>query len=188
MQNGSTVPNAVIALAGRRIDAPHADPPRFPSDSIALVRERIAQSLASERAVALVCSAACGADLLALKEAERLGIRRRIILPFAPERFRDTSVTDRPGDWGSLFDHLVEQARISGDLVVLHAGEGDEAYAAANKAIIREALALAEIDGPHQRLAVVVWEGAARSDNDATDGFRTLAVQAGFEVRTLLTQ
>jgi hypothetical protein len=40
-----------------------------------------------ERAVALVCSAACGADLVALEEAERLGIRRRIILPLAPSSF-----------------------------------------------------------------------------------------------------
>jgi hypothetical protein len=71
--------------------------PRFPLEAVPTVRRRLADLLAKERAVALVCSAACGADLVALEEAERLGLRRRIVLPFPPERFRKTSVTDRPG-------------------------------------------------------------------------------------------
>ena len=66
---------AVIALAGRRIDAPDTDPPRFPLGNIPMVRQRLVDMLAAERADALVCSAACGADLIALEEAERLGIR-----------------------------------------------------------------------------------------------------------------
>jgi hypothetical protein len=40
-----------------------------------------------QSADALVCSAACGADLIALEEAERLGIRRCSVLPFSPDRF-----------------------------------------------------------------------------------------------------
>ena len=47
----------------------------------------------------LVCSAACGADLIALQAAGRVSLRRRIVLPFEPSRFRDSSVVDRPGDW-----------------------------------------------------------------------------------------
>jgi hypothetical protein len=43
--------------------------------------------LAVERADAFVSSAACGADLIALEEAERLGIRRCSVLPFSPDRF-----------------------------------------------------------------------------------------------------
>ena len=92
---------AVIALAGRRIDAADTNPPRFPLEAVPTVRRRLADLLAKERAVALVCSAACGADLMALEEAERLGLRRRIVLPFPPERFRKTSVIDRPGDWAA---------------------------------------------------------------------------------------
>src|SRR6267378_3813558 len=95
--------NVVVALAGRRIDLPGTQPPRFPLDNIGTVGRRFAEALDKVHAVALVCSAACGADLVALEQAERLGLRRRIVLPFRRERFRSTSVTDRPGDWGPLF-------------------------------------------------------------------------------------
>jgi hypothetical protein len=183
----------VIALAGRRIDAPGTEPPRFPLENVPLVRRRLAALFCTEHAQALVCSAACGADLIALEEAERLGLRRRIVLPFPPERFRETSVTDRPGEWGPVFDRLVAAAAATGDLVILHhtSGSDDDAYAAANQAIIREAEALARAisDGAPPRLVVViVWEGSARAGSDASSGLRNLALQAGFEERSLLTQ
>jgi hypothetical protein len=135
--------------------------------------------------VALVCSAACGSDLVALEEAERLGLRRRIVLPFGRERFRQSSVTDRPGNWGAAFDRLADGAQEAGDLVVLDPTDGDEgaAYAAANVAILREAQALARTAGSACRTAaVIVWEGAPRGTDDATDGFRRLAEAAGIEV------
>lgn len=179
---------AVIALAGRRVDAVGTQPPRFPLENVPVVRHWLSKLLAGEGAVTLVCSAACGADLVALEEAERLGLRRRIVLPFAPERFRGTSVVDRPGDWGAIFDRLVAAASAAGDLVVLDAGGGEAAYAAANEAIIHEAQALARAGGAAQRLvAVVVWEGAARSGSDATGDFRNLAAKAGFEERSVPT-
>ena len=182
---------AVIALAGRRIDAEGSDPPRFPLLNAPLVRKRLAEVFAAESMVALVCSAACGADLIALEEAERVGRKRRIVLPFSRERFRATSVVDRPGEWGPVFDRLVAAADAAGDLVVLDEGiVGDEAaaYAAANEAIIREAQALARAGGtPRRSVAVVVWEGAARAKSDATEDFRRLAATAGFEDRAVLT-
>ena len=94
------VDTAVVALAGRRIDLPEAQVPRFPLENVQEVGRRICEALYEMHAVALVCSAACGADLVALEQAKQLGLRRRIVLPFAPERFRETSVVDRPGDWG----------------------------------------------------------------------------------------
>jgi hypothetical protein len=189
VQSKNQLTSAVVALAGRRVDATGTEPPRFPLENGPVVRKRLAAMLAKESAMALVCSAACGADLIALEEAERLGLRRRIVLPFSPERFRETSVIDRPGNWGPVFDRLIAAAHASGDLVVLEdAGDGDAAYAAANKAIVREAWMLAEAGGAPQRLvAVVVWEGAARARNDATQGFRDLAAKAGFEERSVAT-
>ena len=189
MQQENRITGAVVALAGRRVDAAGTQPPRFPLENVPLVRERLAELLAGEGAAALVCSGACGADLVALEEAERLELRRRIVLPFASERFRETSVLDRPGEWGPVFDRLLAAARAACDLVVLDAGEGDAAYAAANEAIVREAQALAREDGGALRrlVAVVVWEGAARSGSDATGGFRDLAAKAGFEERSLPT-
>ena len=181
---------AVVALAGRRVDAPGTEPPRFPLENVPVVRERLAELLARERAAALVCSAACGADLLALGEAERLGLRRRVVLPFAPGRFRETSVVDRPGDWGPLYDRVVEAARRAGDLVVLEgAGEGAAAYAAANARILEEALALAG-GAPvpvGAALAAIVWEGRPRGPDDATQQFAELARGRGLAVEEVLT-
>jgi hypothetical protein len=184
--------SSVIALAGRRIDAPDTDPPRFPLKNMSIVRERLAVLLAAEHAKALVCSAACGADLIALEEAERLGLRRRIVLPFPPERFRETSVTDRPGDWGPVFDRLVAEAEAAGDLVILESTDGGAAaYAAANQRIIHEAEAVARStsDGtPLRPVAVIVWEGSARTGTDASGELLSLAREAGFEERSVLTQ
>jgi hypothetical protein len=184
--------HAVIALAGRRIDAPEAKSVRFPLNNVPTVRERLAALLAAEHAEALVCSAACGADLIALSEAERLGLRRRIVLPFSAKRFRETSVTDRPGEWGPLYDRLIAEAQGAGDLVVLPAtgGDDDAAYAVANHTIIHEAEGLAQAapDGrPYRLVAVIVWEGSAREGADASGGLLTLAKQAGFEERSVLT-
>ena len=184
--------HAVIALAGRRIDGPDTDPPRFPLEQVPFVRRQIVDLLTQEHTEALVCSAACGADLIALEEAERLGLRRRIVLPFPPNRFRETSVTDRPGNWGPVFDRLVAAAKAAGDLLILsNPGDDDAAYAAANEVIIREAEALARatLDGTRLRLiAVIVWEGAARAGTDASGGLLTLAMKAGFEERSVLTK
>jgi hypothetical protein len=194
MEETTQIPyHAVIALAGRRIDAPDTDPPRFPLENVPIVRERTAALLSAEHAEAVVCSAACGADLIALTEAERLGVRRRIVLPFPANRFRETSVTDRPGDWGPVFDRLIALAEAANDLVIL-SGTGDDddkAYAAANEVIIREAEVLARGTSETirlRRVAVIVWEGSARPGTDTSGGLRTLATEAGFEDRTVLTQ
>lgn len=175
---------SVVALAGRRIDAP-GEAPRFPLSEVPRVRLAVAARLRRLNAVALVCSAACGADLLALEAAEQLGLRRRIVLPFAAERFRLSSVVDRPGNWAKSFDRLVAQARADGELVVLEGEEGDEAYAAANTIILSEARSIAEMVPSHRLVALSVWEGFARPGYDATDGFRLLARAAGFKTEDI---
>jgi hypothetical protein len=63
---------AIVALAGRRIDAEGVDNPRFDSRNIPTVRNRLAELFAREKAVALVSSGACGADLIGLEKAERI--------------------------------------------------------------------------------------------------------------------
>jgi hypothetical protein len=177
--------SCVLAVAGRRIDLPSTSPPRFPSAKIANVREQMAELFESENAVAIVTSAACGADLIALEEAERLNIRRRIILPFAADEFRGTSVIDRGEDWGPVFDRLIATAARQGDLVILDPGTRDHerAYVAATKAVINQAKALAKQlpQGPHRLVAVIAWDGGAKSGGDNTRAFRRLARTAGFD-------
>jgi hypothetical protein len=178
---------SVVALAGRRVDAEDTSPPRLPLANLPLVRKRLADLFLVENVTAVVCSAACGSDLIALEAAGELGLRRRVVLPFGRERFRETSVVDRPGAWGEIYDRIIAEVEAAGDLVVLTPMVGDDgdAYQAANQAIIREAVSLA---GATQPMAVVVWEGTPRSDSDATEAFRALAENAGFSlslVRTL---
>src|SRR6187455_941285 len=185
------VDTAIVALAGRRIDLPEAQVPRFPLENVQEVGRRVCDALCEMHAVALVCSAACGADLVALEQAKQLGLRRRIVLPFAPQPFRATSVIDRPGDWGPLYDQPIVATAAAGDLLVLDiATGGDAAYAAANETIVREARALARTAHPdraHRLIAILVWEGAPRPGSDATARFRDLARRAGFEEQSIST-
>jgi hypothetical protein len=175
----------IIALAGRRVDSPEAKDTRFPLLNVGIVRERV-RALLQENAAALVSSAACGADLIALSEAGKLGLRRRVVLPFERPRFRETSVTDRPGDWGPLFDEVLDTVEAAGDLVVLRAGSDDEAYALANRAILDESLALAKT--AHQPVrAVLVWDGKSRGDHDLTEDFGVEARKRGMPVTDVPT-
>jgi hypothetical protein len=87
---------------------------RFPFANVPMVQKRLEAVFRRRGISTLVCLAACGADLAALKIAGTLGLRRRIVLPFPPERFRRTSVTDRPGNWGGLYDRIIAQAMAAG--------------------------------------------------------------------------
>jgi hypothetical protein len=152
---------------------------------VPLVRAELQRLFAREGVELLVCSAACGADLTALDVACGAGIRCKVVLPFEARRFRETSVVDRPGDWGELFDSLMPRIETAGDLVVL----GDEAdservYRRGNEVVVEQACLAAR---DRRRLAVVVWEGEAREGRDATDHFRRLASQAGMVERIVLT-
>ena len=133
-------------------------------------------------AQAIVCAAACGVDLLALETAEELSMRRRIVLPYARGRFRETSVVDRPGDWGECFDAIIDAAEVSRDSIVLGYVEGDEAtYLATNTAILEQATLLAE--QMHDTVgAAVVWDGVARGEDDVTAAFLREAQHRGIPV------
>ena len=109
----------IIALAGRRIDAPDAETTRFSLKMKDTVREKILEFFKDEKVTTLVSSAACGSDLLAQDAARELKIRRHVILPFSQRRFRRTSVTDRPGDWGELFDEICGEVKRDGNLIIL---------------------------------------------------------------------
>jgi hypothetical protein len=186
---------AVVALGGRRIDPEPSLTPRFPFNQVDRVGMEIADQLRCTHAVALVCSAACGADLIALETAQKMGLRTRIILPFSVARFRETSVVDRPRPefWGALFDRVASVARAHGDLVELDVAESDHAYLAVNAVVIDEARKLAGIkdhgqsSGPLQLIALVVWEGASRGADDNTKKFVELAQDSGFRIEQVLT-
>lgn len=190
----------IISLAGRRIDGPDAEEERFPLRHASRVAGDIRARFKDLGADTLVCSAACGADLIALREAKHHNIRRRIVLPLEIDRFRQTSVVDRPGDstwdWGALFDELTRDARNAGDLVTLPPGGDDTAaYVAANERIISEALSLSRGHTGQKRVgtvnaqvtALIVWEGTSRGEDDLTAEFARRARDAGLPVEQVST-
>jgi len=179
-------PFSVIALAGRRIDAPDAKDVCFPLRNVPMVEARIRTRL--QRGVrVLVCSAACGSDLLALGVASELGMRRRVVLPFARTLFYETSVADRPGDWHERYDRALNEIEPQQDLVILGYEQADPAaYIRTNVAIVDEALRIAEQEG---RLAgaLVVWDGKSRGTEDLTAHFLDEARGKGMPFLEILT-
>jgi hypothetical protein len=178
----------VVALAGRRIDAPRAEAPRFPLANVPLVTERVRETFTQLAARTLVCSAACGGDLIALDVAAERGLDAYIVLPFDPDRFRTTSVDDRPGDWGPRYDRAIAQAQAARRLEVIvadHDSSDAEAYAAVNDRILKRALELA--GNPADVVAVAVWEGRPRGEGDLTWWLLCGAERAGVAIESVLT-
>lgn len=176
----------VVALAGRRIDVPNTNVSRFPLLNVALVQKRIQKLFVESNITELVCAAACGSDLIALQVAGELEIRRRVVLPFEPERFRTLSVTDRPGEWGPIFDRVIQEVQARGDLVALNSTEDEEvAFFTTNIAILEEALAL--VNHPDKVIAIIVWEGKARGKDDMTAAFAREARKRKIMITEVLT-
>lgn len=175
----------VLALAGRRTDAVGAQVRRFPIENLALVRNRLDALMAAQKPEALVCSAAAGADLLALDVACERGLQLRVVLPFQREPFREKCVMDGGGDFGGLFDRILDVVERRGELVCLEAAATpDESYLAANEAILSQAARLARPDPP---IAVIVWEGRSRGPDDYTQAFGNAARERGLTVLEVLT-
>ena len=190
------LPVIVVALAGRRIDADGA-PARFPLKQAPSVKGRLTRLLRALQPDALICSAACGADLLALEAAAALKIPVTIVLPFAPERFRETSVVDRSGDWGRRFDAVMKRATNGATADRIHvieppAGGDGDVYVVATDAILDDAQKLAaKTSGSSEEtelVAVVVWDGSSRGEGDLTEYFRHSALKRGFTEKVILTR
>lgn len=178
----------IVALAGRRIDTPDAEEKRFPLEMSEIVYERIRLVFRRRDVKTIVSSAACGADLLAQRAAQELDIKQRVILPFGRERFRKTSVTDRPGDWGKLFDRICDETECQGNLIVLEGFEDDEekAYSAATSEILKHAKSLKS--EKEKVLAVAVWEGKAKDESDETARFIEKAKAQNIPLEEILTK
>ncbi len=156
----------VIVEAGRRVDAPDAETPRFPPSNVDQVRQRIQQVFAREKPVAFVSSAACGADLLALDAAGIRHVPRYVLLPSPPEQFRKSSVIDRPGDWGALYDEALKSSKVE----VLKLSDGQEGYLQTNLKLLDRAEALAR-EHNTSTTALVIWNEQSRGPDDVTAHF-----------------
>ena len=156
----------VIVEAGRRVDAPGAEVARFPPANVDEVRQRILQTLTRLKPLAFVSSGACGADLLALEVAGGMHIPRYVLLPSSPEQFRKTSVTDRPGDWGTLYDKVLKTSTVE----LLNLPDSQEGYLATNLKLVDRAEALARKYHTSTQ-ALVIWNKQLRGPDDVTGHF-----------------
>jgi hypothetical protein len=112
-----------------------------------------------------------------------------VVLPFDVSRFREFSVTDRPGDWGLVFDRIVTEVDRAGNLVVLESsGDEDAAITAANHRILIEAESLAGPDMQTTLVALIVWDGVSRGPDDKTAAFADEARDRGWQVAELSTR
>ncbi len=194
--------STIIAFAGRRIDAPDAVTVRFPLSEISAVYRRIETFVQHERVGTLICSAACGADLIALRAAITHGLDVQVILPFSVDRFRQTSVVDRPStsewNWNDVFDEVLDFAGRNDCLHVLEtAAEGRAAYQAVNYAILDAALqtqqsstlrGAQELPGSSMNVqAAIAWDGRSRGSADLTFHFANAAWAKGLSVTEILT-
>ena len=178
----------IITLSGRRIDKEGADVARFPFNNISRVKEQIAKLFTSLSPSILVCSGACGSDLLALQVAGDLNIRRGVVLPFDPEVFKKTSVTDRPGNWGHLFDSISHKVKKEEGLVVKNYSENDkEVYRKTNIDILERAKELATKYAVRDLAVVIVWDGNAKEEDDTTKHFKREAEKRNFQLTEIKT-
>jgi hypothetical protein len=152
------------------------------------VSAAIRRALSLHQIAVVVSSAACGADILALEAAAKLGLRTRIVLPFDRARFCATSVVDRGKEWGPRFDAVLDRAAARNDVIVLEAGDGDDdaAYARATQRILEEAVALGREQG-ETPVALVIWDEQPREGTDATRDFLERATAAGMTVVSIST-
>jgi hypothetical protein len=156
----------VIVAAGRRVDAPDATVARFPPQNVPVVRKRIQQALMNQKPIAIVSAAACGADLLLLDVALEMNASRYIVLPSQAEKFRESSVTDRPGNWGDLYSEALRSSKVE----VLNVPEGQEGYLETNLKLLDRAQALAKEERANLS-ALVIWNQESRGIDDVTAHF-----------------
>jgi hypothetical protein len=149
------------------------------------VRHDVEATFRRLRLDAIVCSAACGADLLALGTAQALDVEAHIVLPFDADRFRATSVVDRPGDWGRLYDAAIAKAHASERLTILR--DPFESDAAAFAAVTHELLRRARELGGSDAVAIAIWDERPRAGEDFTAEFVRAAGAEGMKPISIST-
>lgn len=129
-----------------------------------------------------MCSAACGADLLALEVARKLNIRREIFLPCDVNRFKQLSVLDRGGVWGALYDAIIQAAIQDNSLTLLDSDSGPPDYIQANLSILNRTM-----NSLGSKCALIVWDGRSRGHDDVTANFGAAAQSLGLDLQEIRT-
>ena len=156
-----------ILFTGHMVDLPGRQSPRFPQGAEPAAWRAIHSAVEGARVrskgrLVGIASGARGGDLLFLETCRLFGIERRMVLPFPPEQFIDTSVAGVPnGGWERKFWDNWSSLPESEREVVLPAKD-DKGYALCNQRMI--ALAQ-EIASAYELIAL--WDG---KDGDGPGG------------------
>lgn len=149
----------VVMFVGHMIDQPGRSQPRFPAALEHAVKDQIRKRLEQLDAGFGYSSAACGSDILFHEAmAERKGVERHILLPFAAQEFRQASLEIVPeGNWGQRFDRMLVGARVR-TACAEKLEHGSIAYEYANLMLHGMASARARRLGD-ELIGLAVWNG-----------------------------
>lgn len=148
-----------VLFSGHMVDLPGRAVPRFPQGAEPAAWRSIHAAVEAARIRAKgrivgIASAARGGDLLFLEACRLFGIERRIVLPFPPEAFIETSVAGIPnGGWVKRFWDNWNSLQAS-EREVLLPDKDDKGYALCNQRMI----ALAQELAPAYEL-IALWNG-----------------------------
>jgi hypothetical protein len=179
--------STIVILAGRRIDAENASIERFPRRMVANVAKSIRDTLTECSAICLVCSAAAGADLLALDTALDIGIRCRVVIFSSVEEFGRASVSDRGPEWEAMYTRVI-RAVGSCNLVCVPAGSDDaSSFRQVNERLFEEAFAEKESQNVTDEVSVAVWDQRRKSEPDFTAEYIDIAKKYGIKLISITT-
>ena len=105
-----------------------------------------------------------------------------MLLPASPDEFRESSVTDRPGNWGPIYDAVLKASTVE----VLSLPEGQEGYLEVNHKLLDKAQELAQGEGAPVS-ALVIWNRESRGDDDVTAHFLEEARRRSIKVLEIST-
>lgn len=151
-------PPTVIVCTGHMLDHPDRPTPRFPAHLVPAVRQALERELTALNARIGFSGAACGTDLLFLEAMHRREARTTVVLPFAPEDYRRTSVSFAGPEWLERFRTALKLAD-SLRLVTTEKFQGDDLlFRLANQVTVGLAyLSAQRLDTSPYLLAV--WDG-----------------------------
>jgi hypothetical protein len=166
----------ILVHAGNRVDGPDRDPPRFPESQVEFVERRLGRLLDALRPRVVVSAAAAGADLLLLEQALAIDdVAVHVVLPFAADAFRDTSVADCGAAWTDRYDRVLAMADGDRCQVFEHRlTPDDEGYREGNRLLIRHAQGQVA-DGEGVLALAVAPPASGSGERSITDDFLATA-------------
>jgi hypothetical protein len=175
----------VLAFAGHMIDEPGRSPPRFPPELEPAVREAMRNYFEQHSPVAVVCSAACGGDILFAEEALSRNIPLYIILPFEDhDAFIEQSVAHGGNGWIERFQYICSHASAQPFFCKAGGFEHPRDFERTQHAVIFFALGVATAKNVSVK-ALLVFDQDSEARVGGTSSFLNLSVMLRLPFETI---